>query len=567
MKKYIQLVLVVVILGSGLMSCEKYLAPGLDNRLTEDEMLNDPSFFEGLLLHAYYDMPSDSAALKEAVASDDAVTNDKNSPSRRMATGEWRSSFNPIEKWSAAYHEIFYINSFLQKMDQVQWSWENATANANLMKRLRGEAYGLRAWWMFQILQNHAGMSAGGSLLGFPVVTTVLTRNSDFMIPRGTYAACVDQILSDIDTAVKYLPNTYKDIPNDQVYNSTLGARNQNRMSGLAALALKSRVTLYAASPAYGYLDWQTAAEAAGEIIRDNGGISAISPTGLLFYKNYQDPEIIWKNAWSNSNDLEMDNYPPSKFGKGRINPTQDLVDVFPMRNGMPITDGSSGYDPSNPYLDRDPRLTAYVVYNGNVIKDTIRTDVSSPSDGIAKTVTSTRSGYYLKKFLLDSKVNLAPGNVTQAEHFVTYFRFTEVFLNYAEAANEAWGPDADPMGYGFTARQIISAIRVRGGLPDMGSDTYLNSMTATKDDFRTLVRNERRIELCFEGFRFWDIRRWDLTTVMEAPVNAMYINFSSQTPYQKQLLESRNYSDYMIYGPVPYNETLKYSLVQNMGW
>ena len=262
-----------------------------------------------------------------------------------------------------------------------------------------------------------------------------------------------------------------------------------------------------------------------------------------------------------------MDNYPPSKFGKGRINPTQDLVDVFPMSNGMPITDGSSGYDPSNPYLDRDPRLTAYVVYNGNVIKDTIRTDVSSPSDGIAKTVTSTRSGYYLKKFLLDSKVNLAPGNVTQAEHFVTYFRFTEVFLNYAEAANEAWGPDADPMGYGFTARQIISAIRVRGGLPDMGSDTYLNSMTATKDDFRTLVRNERRIELCFEGFRFWDIRRWDLTTVMEAPVNAMYINFSSQTPYQKQLLESRNYSDYMIYGPVPYNETLKYSLVQNMGW
>ncbi len=567
MKKYIQLVVAVIIAGAGLTSCEKFLEPGLDNRLTENEMLNDPSFFEGLLLHAYEDMPADSSAFKEAVASDDAVTNDKNSPARRMATGEWRSSFNPISKWDVAYHEIVYINSFLQKMDQVTWSWQSDKANANYLKRLRGEAYGLRAWWMFQLLEYHAGVGNDGNLLGFPIITTLITKDEDFKVPRGTYQQCVDQILSDIDTAVKYLPNTYQDMGTDQIYNSTLGARFQNRMSGLAALALKSRVTLFAASPAYGYLDWTVAAQAAGEIISDNGGLGAISPTGLEFYTNFKDPEIIWNNAKVISNNLETDNYPPSKFGDGQINPTENLVEAFPMENGMPITDASSGYDPNNPYAGRDPRLTAYIVYNGNVIKDTIHTDVSSPEDGIDRTVTSTRSGYYLKKFMLDSKVNLTPGNVTQAEHFVTYFRFTEIFLNYAEAANEAWGPDADPMGYGFTPRQIISAIRVRGGLPDLASDTYLNTMTTTKEDFRNLVRNERRIELCFEGFRFWDIRRWNLKDVMKAPVNAMFIDFSNASPYTTRLLESRNYDDYMIYGPVPYYETLKYNLVQNAGW
>ncbi len=567
MKKYIQLVIAVIILGAGLSSCEKFLEPGLDNRLSEDEMLNDPSFFEGLLLHAYSDMPGDSSAFKEAVACDEAVTNDKNSPSRRMATGEWRSSFDPISKWSAAYHEIVYINAFLQKMDQVTWSWQSKDANANYLMRLRGEAYGLRAWWMFQLLEYHAGMASDGSLLGFPVITNAITKDDDFRVPRSTYAECVDQILSDIDTAVKYLPNVYKDKSGDQIFNSTLGARYKNRMSGLAALALKSRVSLLAASQAFEIMDWEAAAETAGEIIRDNGGLSALSPTGTSYYKDPNDPEIIWANSKSFSNDLETDNFPPSKFGSGRINPTQNLVDAFPMSNGMPVTEASSGYNADDPYTGRDPRLSMYIVFNGNVIKDTIHTDISSPVDGIDNTFTSTRSGYYLKKFMLDSKVNLTPGNVTEAEHFVTYFRFTEVFLNYAEAANEAWGPDADPMGYGFTARQVISAIRVRGGLPDLASDTWLNSMTSSEDDFRTLVRNERRIELSFEGFRFWDIRRWKLTAVMQSPVDAMYIDQSSQDPYKVQFLENRNYDDYMIYGPVPYYETLKYNLIQNKGW
>lgn len=566
MKRYFPGILLAVFFSAFLASCEKFLEPDMDNTLTEDEMLNDPSFFEGLLLHAYVNMPL-AQTFGPDLASDDAVTNDKESNFLKMATGEWQASFNPLSQWSGGYNEIAYINTFLAKMDQVEWSWQSEQENENYLMRLKGEAYGLRAWWMFRLLEYHAGMSSGGQLLGVPIVTKTLTTSDDYKIPRPLYSDCVDRINSDIDTALKYLPVTWEDVSGDPVYNKTLGERFQNRISGLAAMALRSRLTLFAASPAYGYLDWAEAAEAAGAMISDNGGLSAISSNGLEFYKNFQDPEIIWRNAKSNSNVLESDNFPPSQFGNGRTNPTQELVDAFPMSDGMPIDELTSGYDPANPYANRDPRLTSYIVYNGNSIKETINTDVDAPEDGIDRTVTSTRSGYYLKKFMLDAQVNLTPGNITQAEHFKTYFRFTEIFLNYAEAANEAWGPDADPMGYGFTARDVISAIRQRGGLPDLASDTYLNSMTASQADFRELVRNERRIELCFEGFRFWDIRRWNLTDTMSAPVSGMLIDNNDSESHRVFQLENRNYEDYMIYGPVPYNETLKYDLVQNEGW
>ena len=566
MKKYIRAFFIFSLLPLVFVSCEKFLEPGLDNRLTEEEMLSDPAYFEGILLHAYRNMPS-SVEFNDDVVSDDAVTNDKDSEFLLMATGEWKSSFYPLSKWSTAYNEIFYINSFLDDMDQVTWSWQNPEVNENHFKRLKGEAHGLRAWWMFQILQYHGGMSADGRLLGFPIIKDPLSIDDDFRRPRNTYEECVDQILADIDTAVKYLPDTYQDIPGDPVYNSTFGDRFTNRLSGLAAKALKSRVTLFAASPAFAYLEWEDAAVAAGSILSENGGLSALSPTGLEFYADHQDPEIIWNNAYTNNNILERQNFPPSKFGNGRTNPTQDLVDVFPMKNGLPVTEPLSGYNPADPYLNRDPRLKKYIVYNGNIIKDTIHTHNDAPVDGINNTINSTRSGYYLKKFMLESKVNLTPGNVTTAEHFVTYFRFTEIFLNYAEAANEAWGPNADPMGYGFTARDVISAIRTRAGLPELAEDNYLNSMTGSKEQFRELIRNERRIELCFEGFRFWDIRRWELTNIMSDPVNAMYIDFDNPSPYAVQFLGNRNYEDYMIYGPVPYNEILKYDLIQNVGW
>jgi hypothetical protein len=260
-----------------------------------------------------------------------------------------------------------------------------------------------------------------------------------------------------------------------------------------------------------------------------------------------------------------VDNFPPSLFGSGRTNPSQNLVDAFPMKNGYLIGHELSGYDPDNPYVDRDPRFYDYIIYNDAVFKNTpISTYIDATQDGINNLVTSTRTGYYLKKLMAEGVV-LTPGGITTAGHTYALVRMTEVLLNYCEAANEAWGPDGDPNGYGFTARDRIAELRARAGLTP---DDYLASVSDPLE-FRELIRNERRLELCFEGFRFWDIRRWDDQATMTQPVRGAFITFEVDSTYSYAYsdVEKRIFSPTMIYGPVPYEETLKYDLEQNAGW
>jgi hypothetical protein len=160
---------------------------------------------------------------------------------------------------------------------------------------------------------------------------------------------------------------------------------------------------------------------------------------------------------------------------------------------------------------------------------------------------------------LLREDVNLNPANTNTQKHYVPRIRYTELFLAYAEAANEAWGPDGKGT-HQYSARDVIAAIRKRAGIQ---SDNYLASIT-TQDDMRKLIRNERRLELCFEGFRFWDLRRWkaDLTEAAKG------IKITDNTYELLPTVENRVYKDYMSYGPIPNMEVLKFNnLVQNKGW
>jgi hypothetical protein len=154
--------------------------------------------------------------------------------------------------------------------------------------------------------------------------------------------------------------------------------------------------------------------------------------------------------------------------------------------------------------------------------------------------------------------VNANPSALTTQRHYPVHIRYTEIFLIYAEAANEAFGPDG--MGTnGFSARQVISAIRRRAGIAQ--TDNYLASVT-TKDDMRRLIRNERRLELSFEGFRFWDLRRWKEN--LTEPARGVII---TNNVYNIQTVENRQYADHMYYGPIPLTEALKANLKQNKGW
>lgn len=275
-------------------------------------------------------------------------------------------------------------------------------------------------------------------------------------------------------------------------------------------------------------------------------------------------PEVIWRGGAEENSTLEADNYPPTLYGKGRVNPTQNIVNAFPMANGYPISDSRSGYNANDPYAGRDPRLAAYIVTNGSTLgvnNSAINTAAdSSTKDGLNKeSGYSTRTGYYLLKGLRKD-VNPNSTNEVKKYHYTTRIRYTEIFLAYAEAANEAWGPTATG-GNSYSAYDVIKAIRQRAGIQN---DAYLESIKSDKEKMREMIRNERRLELCFENKRFWDLRRWkadlnETVTGMQITGNAFNSNFE---------VEKRNFKDYMIYGPLPYSDVLKFSnLEQNAGW
>jgi hypothetical protein len=255
----------------------------------------------------------------------------------------------------------------------------------------------------------------------------------------------------------------------------------------------------------------------------------------------------------------ETNNFPPSLYGNGRINPTQNLVDAFPMANGYPISDPKSLYDPTKPYTGRDPRLGQYVVYNGSSMKSTtIKTETGGGIDAVDAQQTSTRTGYYMRKMLRE-ETNVNPASANNQRHFNTHIRYTELFLNYAEAANEAWGPDGKGANT-YSAKDVIAAIRKRAGITQ--PDNYLASIS-DKAQMRSLIRNERRLELCFEGFRFWDLRRWKED--LAVPAKGVRINAGTYTYFT---VEERAYdNNYMHYGPIPDKEIVKFNIIQNKGW
>jgi len=172
-------------------------------------------------------------------------------------------------------------------------------------------------------------------------------------------------------------------------------------------------------------------------------------------------------------------------------------------------------------------------------------------------------------KMLLRQDVNYNPSGRNSQLHYKPRIRYTEIFLNFAEAANEAWGPIADPKGVGFTAYDVIKAIRKRA--LGLATDPYLESIKSDPVAMRQLIHNERRIELCFEGFRFYDLRRWKVAlSELSAPAMGTNVTGTLASPvYSAPLVvENRLYQDYMYYGPIPYSETLKFSkLLQNDKW
>jgi hypothetical protein len=583
MKEKLIYIITIVMVLSG---CKKILTPADENNRDLSSIYNDAAFAEGLLLNGYSRLPLGSYTFSD-VATDNAVSNDPNNVYRLMASGKWSSINNPMDQWTSSFAAIQYLNLILSETDNVNWATTGQYTKEMFNDRTKGEAHALRGLFYYYLLQAHGGWS-GGKLLGVPILTAPQDGQSDFKLPRNTFEECVQQIYKDFDSAEIYLPLDFEDISStDNIpakyagkttiadYNRVFGAYNRERITTRIVKGIRAKVSLLAASPAFNQgttVTWAKAADDAGAVLDLIGGISGMASNGDYWYssrnaseinglaKGINPKEVLWRGNVSDANNLESDNYPPTLYGRGRVNPTQNLVDAFPMASGYPITDPLSGYDANSPYNNRDPRLALYIVVNGSKMGPSgsaIYTKVGGTDDGLNAIPTSTRTGYYLRK-LLREDVNLNPTQTNTQRHYVPYIRYTELFLAYAEAANEAWGPEGKGT-HGYSAKDVIAAIRQRAGIQQ--PDNYLSSIS-TKDDMRKLIRNERRLELCFEGFRFWDLRRWKENLTETA--KGISINNNS---YITGSVENRQYADYMYYGPLPYNDVLRENLEQNEGW
>ena len=603
--------IILLLLGIiALSACDDMFEPADENKRSESAMVEESSYAHGLLIYGYARLPYLTTTQTD-VATDDAVPNvtTNNSYWEMAANGTWRSDNNPVSVWDACKDGIQYVNLFLTKVELVKWAPSAASKQQMFVDRLKGEAYGLRALFYYYLLQAHGGYADDGVLYGVPLLTKPEDGSSNFNQPRATFADCVKQCFADCDSAMFYLPADYMDLAStDDIpakyramgaqvsgYNLVFGDKSRNLLSGKVAEAVKAQVALLAASPAFRDQSGVTSAEAAtlcANVLKRIGGMEGFDPTGNLnwyssAYKNVLEgtapiPEILWRADRAKNTSQETDNFPPSLYGSGRVNPTQNLVDAFPMRNGRPITDPNSGYNPNDPYANRDPRLADDIIFNGmtykraDIITGTYPNAAGESYDNLNNSIgSSTRSGYYLKKLLRDD-VSISPGSTLEQYHLYPRIRYTELFLAFAEAANDAWGPKADPTGIGFTAYDVLKAIRERAGLatneignPLPEGDVYLEECAANQAQMTELIRNERRIELCFENKRFWDLRRWMLPLNETARGMMVDSDANGNLSYHIFDVDPREYDNsYQCYGPIPKGEILKWSnLKQNRGW
>ncbi len=576
-------------------SCEKMLDIRPDNHFGDEHTWSLPGKAEGVLLNAYanimtqWDHYSGNNFLDAATS--DAVTNDFSSGIYAMGGGGMSNHSNPIGNWSLAYEQFHNIHLFLENGlgENVVYSISDSLLNEQYKRRLRGEAYFLRAWWGMELLRVYGGLAEDGQALGYVIVLDSHPGDdiSNLDMPeRNTYEECVQQITRDLDSALVYLPLTYTG------QDAAVGASQFGRATAKAAWALKSRVHTYAASPAFQpegsfaisedsiQSKWERAARTSYQAIQQ-GQLGSYTPLQESNFNPSATPgEFIFRKHFNNR-EMENRNFPPYFYGQGKLNPSQNLVNAFPDANGYPINHENSTYDPQNPYANRDPRLELTVYYNNRVF-DNRPLEIYYDEvfelhgrDAPGYDQRNTRTGYYLRKWLANEPEMLDPLQPANARHMHALLRRSEVYFNLIESLNEAAGPFLTVEGAGtVSAFNIISNIRRQ--IMEIDPDLYaLEAAIAGKEKFREFLQNERRVEFAFENMRYFDMRRWLLPLdkpvkgcdILKTPNGFLYKG--TETNGNQIVVEGRLLSDSRYYyAPIPYQELIKNpNMRDNRGW
>ncbi|MGX5691378.1 RagB/SusD family nutrient uptake outer membrane protein [Arcticibacter tournemirensis] len=549
------------------LGCEKssYLTDSKDtggSNVTEQQFWQHKDWVRNFLNNIYthvpdeYNMDGDGAML--ASASDEAVNSNPNSSVTYPNGSTWGPARTFNDVYGDMYTGIRKTNLFIEHVASsgiLPENEENEEGTNNLarqIQRSKGQAFFLRALFHFELVKRYGAI---------PLVTRVIGETEDSNLPRNTYQECVDQIVRDCDSAITLLP----------LWTGSWTNSNKGRATQTAAMALKSRMLLYAASPLNNpsgdQAKWRLAADAANQLIAVNKHKlhSSYSQIFLFGQAAYND-EVIFASRANNRNDIEQNNAPISYSGaKGRLNPTQEIVDAFETKNGTAPSE-------TNPALNRDPRFDLVIVYNGKSFKNVAVQTYVGGKDGLNLIVNATRTGYYMKKFMNEGAVTWNVPTPTNSRRPWVLFRYAEILLNYAEAVNELVGPDVLPAAspgapaFTLTARQAVNLIRDRTGIK-----MPLIPLGQSQDQMRERIKRERRIELCFEGYRFYDVRRWkEGETYFNKPVTGMQIvkNADNTFSYQRFTVENRVFQAKNYWFPFSINDINRQpALTQNPGY
>lgn len=572
----------------GFTACDSFLDKEYDASLSEEKVFRNATLTRQFLTNIYTNLPDGLGIYGDPQflgASRDCMTDNATSfwglhYYNKINSDSYTSNDHPLLGfWNTNFAGIRKCNVFLKNVSvNVIPNTPVGGDDDRLYDRYRAEAILLRALFHFELVAYFGNA---------PILEDVILDMNDqeaMNLSRSSAADVLKWVADQCDNVKDVLPFRYA------------SEGNWGRINGASAYALKARALLYRASALNNTGNenewWHDAAKAANDFIVKNA--SQLKPFALYpdyqkcFYETpYQNDEIILSRSIWYTNAVETSLLPEGFSGcSGRTNPTQNFVDCFEMTDGKRIDEAGSTYNPQNPYINRDPRLEATIFHHGSEwgradYNERRKIDVhfNSNTDKGADyrgSFGGTFTGYYLKKFV---NPDMVMQDKKTFAHAWTIYRYAEILLNYAEAANEYGGPSYKVPGGTYTAKEAADAVRARVGMPALPS-------TLDKDAFRKRIRNERRVELSFEDHRFFDLRRWraydnvDKNTEKTKPyydqllnIYGVEVTLQGSTPvydYKTNTsLEGRVFNtpkNYLF--PIPYNETQKApNLGQNPGW
>lgn len=512
-------------------------------------------------------------------------------------------TFDPNDRfkrglWKAAWYGIRKANLGLENMNLM------TAATQEEKNTIKGQLLFFRGWLHFQLMQYFGGL---------PYIGHTIAADQPTTLPRETCQACAEKAAKDFREAAELLPI---DWDKSSVGRNTLG-KNGFRINRITALAYEGKSLLWAASPLVKNCDAemnvngnastydydtnyaQQAAEALGELL-------ALVETGQTQYKlvdfaDYSDLFYTWNknmlppgstenilrdiptDAWQNSHFRVFTEFGGQILtgGQAASQPTANYVNYYGMANGLPLDDPESGFDPTHPWKNRDPRFYHDIVYDGvKVVEGAIEPEANRYANlytggTYRDDINESRTGYLLYKFIPMIANTYDMGDTYNKLYIdVPYLRLADCYLMYAEACAAVGGATASAK-CSLTALDAVNKIRERAGVADVAA-----KFTGNKDKFMDEVRRERAVELAFEGHRFNDLRRWLLLD--KAPYNIKTSQefvragkFDPKNPqntevsgFKEKTILTRHFTSKHWWMPLKKKDTSIYpEMFQNPGW